>query len=85
MKQLINNKYNIIISHVDAWYFDCGFGSWRDTKGTGTCPPFKAWYTVYNYRPWDTMKLNDVEKKQVSMIDHFGLNNNLINYFLYDS
>ena len=28
---LIMNGYNIIISHVDAWYLDCGFGAWRST------------------------------------------------------
>lgn len=28
---LILNGFNIIISHVDAWYLDCGFGSWRTT------------------------------------------------------
>lgn len=26
---LIANGFNIIVSHVDAWYLDCGFGSWR--------------------------------------------------------
>lgn len=29
--QLLDNGYHIIISHVDAWYLDCGFGSWRNT------------------------------------------------------
>lgn len=28
---LIMNGFNVIISHVDAWYLDCGFGSWRST------------------------------------------------------
>lgn len=29
--QLIESGYHLIISHVDAWYLDCGFGSWRNT------------------------------------------------------
>lgn len=28
---LLMNGYNVIISHVDAWYLDCGFGNWRTT------------------------------------------------------
>lgn len=28
---LIDNGFNLIFSHVDAWYLDCGFGSWRPT------------------------------------------------------
>lgn len=28
---LIANGFNIIVSHVDAWYLDCGFGSWRSS------------------------------------------------------
>lgn len=33
---LIMNGFNVIISHVDAWYLDCGFGSWRMTGRTST-------------------------------------------------
>ncbi|EAT36388.1 AAEL011517-PA, partial [Aedes aegypti] len=29
--QLISAGFNLVISHVDAWYLDCGFGSWRST------------------------------------------------------
>jgi beta-hexosaminidase Fdl len=29
--QLIDSGYNVLFSHVDAWYLDCGFGSWRST------------------------------------------------------
>lgn len=29
--QLIDSGYNLIMSHVDAWYLDCGFGNWRAT------------------------------------------------------
>lgn len=65
IQQFLRSNYHLILSHVDAWYFDCGFGSWRDTSGQGTCPPFKAWYTVYNYRPWGTIKLTDDERKLV--------------------
>lgn len=29
--QLLDAGYNLIMSHVDAWYLDCGFGNWRAT------------------------------------------------------
>lgn len=29
--QLLTSGFNLIFSHVDAWYLDCGFGSWRST------------------------------------------------------
>lgn len=29
--QLLSSGFNVIFSHVDAWYLDCGFGSWRST------------------------------------------------------
>lgn len=50
-QELIENDYRTIASHVDAWYLDCGFGSWRDS-GPGACGPYKSWQTVYNHRPW---------------------------------
>lgn len=28
---LIANGFNVVMSHVNAWYLDCGFGSWRTT------------------------------------------------------
>ncbi|CAG9806447.1 unnamed protein product [Chironomus riparius] len=65
IQQFIKANYNLILSHVDAWYLDCGFGSWRDTFGQGSCPPFKAWYTVYNYRPWGALRLTDDQRKQI--------------------
>jgi hexosaminidase len=67
IKQFIDAKYNLIISHVDAWYLDCGFGAWRSPSGQGSCPPFKAWYTVYNYRPWNdyNLKLNHEQMKYI--------------------
>lgn len=29
--QLLASGFSVIFSHVDAWYLDCGFGSWRAT------------------------------------------------------
>lgn len=29
--QLLDSGFNVIMSHVDAWYLDCGFGNWRAT------------------------------------------------------
>lgn len=31
---LISNGFNVVLSHVNAWYLDCGFGSWRTTGNT---------------------------------------------------
>lgn len=50
-QELLENDYRTIASHVDAWYFDCGFGSWRDS-GPGACGQYKNWQSVYNHRPW---------------------------------
>lgn len=63
---LIMNGFNIIVSHVDAWYLDCGFGSWRST-GEGACAPYTTWQRVYKHRPWDRMHLDPIKMKQVSV------------------
>lgn len=62
--QLIDSGYNLIISHVDAWYLDCGFGSWR-TTGEAACSPYRTWQNVYKHRPWDTMRLTKDQMKQI--------------------
>ncbi|XP_035793612.1 probable beta-hexosaminidase fdl isoform X1 [Anopheles albimanus] len=62
--QLINAGYNLVISHVDAWYLDCGFGSWRST-GEAACSPYRNWQTVYKHRPWDEMKLTSLQMRQI--------------------
>ncbi|XP_058168013.1 probable beta-hexosaminidase fdl [Anopheles ziemanni] len=62
--QLINAGYSLVISHVDAWYLDCGFGSWR-TTGEGACSPYRNWQTVYKHRPWDEMKLTSLQMRQI--------------------
>ncbi|KAH8280358.1 hypothetical protein KR018_003327, partial [Drosophila ironensis] len=61
---LIENGYNVIFSHVDAWYLDCGFGSWRAT-GEGACAPYRTWQNIYKHRPWDRMRLDKTHRKQV--------------------
>lgn len=61
---LIDNGYNVIISHVDAWYLDCGFGSWR-SLGEGACSPYRTWQNIYKHRPWHRMRLNKTQMKQV--------------------
>lgn len=63
---LIMNGFNVIISHVDAWYLDCGFGSWRST-GEGACAPYTTWQRVYKHRPWDRMRLDPTKLKQVCL------------------
>ncbi|KAK9892922.1 hypothetical protein WA026_022789 [Henosepilachna vigintioctopunctata] len=54
---LIQDGYKVIISHVDAWYVDCGFGRWRET-GDAACDPYRTWQTVYNHRPWTQQGMN---------------------------
>lgn len=54
---LISDGYKVLISHVDAWYLDCGFGRWRET-GEAACDPYRPWQTVYNHRPWQQMRLD---------------------------
>ncbi|XP_058837708.1 probable beta-hexosaminidase fdl isoform X2 [Topomyia yanbarensis] len=62
--QLINAGFNVVMSHVDAWYLDCGFGSWRSTA-EGACSPYRNWQTVYKHRPWDELKLTSLQMRQV--------------------
>lgn len=67
--QLIDSGFNLILSHVDAWYLDCGFGSWRPT-GDGACSPYRTWQTVYKHKPWQTMRLTKQQMKQVILKFH---------------
>lgn len=57
--ELLEDGYKILVSHVDAWYLDCGFGKWRET-GEAACDPYRPWQTVYTHRPW-----NPITKKQM--------------------
>ncbi|KAL9913864.1 probable beta-hexosaminidase fdl isoform X1 [Glossina fuscipes] len=61
---LLDNGFNVIFSHVDAWYLDCGFGNWRAT-GEGACSPYRTWQNVYKHRPWERMRLDKLHKRQV--------------------
>ncbi|ALC40696.1 fdl, partial [Drosophila busckii] len=61
---LLDNGFNIIFSHVDAWYLDCGFGSWRAT-GEAACSPYRTWQNVYKHRPWERMHLDKRRRSQV--------------------
>lgn len=49
--ELLEDGFRVILSHVDAWYLDCGFGRWRET-GEAACGEYRTWQTVYNHRPW---------------------------------
>ncbi|XP_046621554.1 probable beta-hexosaminidase fdl isoform X3 [Neodiprion virginianus] len=60
--ELLEDGFRVIISHVDAWYLDCGFGRWRET-GEAACGEYRIWQTVYNHRPW-----KDYSQKEVSLI-----------------
>uniref|UniRef100_A0A1A9UI75 beta-N-acetylhexosaminidase n=1 Tax=Glossina austeni TaxID=7395 RepID=A0A1A9UI75_GLOAU len=48
---LLRKGYNVVFSQVDAWYLDCGFGSYLP-GGTGVCDPYRSWQTVYEHSPW---------------------------------
>ncbi|XP_061384327.1 probable beta-hexosaminidase fdl [Danaus plexippus] len=50
-RAVLDAGYRTIISHVDAWYLDCGFGSWRDSSD-GHCGPYRSWQQIYEHRPW---------------------------------
>lgn len=62
--QLIDTGFNLILSHVDAWYLDCGFGNWRPT-GDAACSPYRTWQGIYRHKPWSSMRLNKLQMKQV--------------------
>lgn len=50
-RAVLDAGFRTVISHVDAWYLDCGFGSWRDSS-EGHCGPYRTWQQVYEHRPW---------------------------------
>ncbi|XP_037295010.1 probable beta-hexosaminidase fdl isoform X2 [Manduca sexta] len=50
-RAVLDAGFRSVLSHVDAWYLDCGFGSWRDSSD-GHCGPYRSWQQVYEHRPW---------------------------------
>lgn len=50
-RAVLDGGYRTVLSHVDAWYLDCGFGSWRDSS-EGHCGPYRTWQHIYEHRPW---------------------------------
>lgn len=50
-RAVLDAGFRTIVSHVDAWYLDCGFGSWRDSSD-GHCGPYRSWQQMYEHRPW---------------------------------
>ncbi|CAH4029107.1 probable beta-hexosaminidase fdl isoform X3 [Pieris brassicae] len=50
-RAVLDSGFRSILSHVDAWYLDCGFGSWRDSSD-GHCGPYRSWQQIYEHRPW---------------------------------
>lgn len=63
-EDLLEDGYKVIISHVDAWYLDCGFGKWRE-NGNAACDPYRTWQTVYIHRPWQTLKIMEKNKRNI--------------------
>ncbi|XP_012263445.2 probable beta-hexosaminidase fdl isoform X2 [Athalia rosae] len=60
--ELLEDGFRVIVSHVDAWYLDCGFGRWRES-GEAACGEYRTWQTVYNHRPW-----RDYGQKEAALI-----------------
>lgn len=62
---LLTNNFRLIMSNSDAWYLDCGYGSWI-WNGQGPdnnwCSPFKGWKTVYMNSPRDMARFSGVEE-----------------------
>jgi hexosaminidase len=52
---LLQAGFRVIVSHLDAWYLDCGFGNWHGS-GPGSCNPVASWQTVYQHRPWTELE-----------------------------
>ncbi|KAJ8717391.1 hypothetical protein PYW08_005790 [Mythimna loreyi] len=50
-RAVLDAGFRSVLSHVDAWYLDCGFGSWRDSSD-GHCGPYRSWQQMYEHRPW---------------------------------
>lgn len=61
---LIEAGYKLIVSHLDAWYLDCGLGKWRET-GDVACEPYKSWQRVYEHRPWMQMRRQNIVGAEV--------------------
>ncbi|XP_066946175.1 chitooligosaccharidolytic beta-N-acetylglucosaminidase-like isoform X3 [Macrobrachium rosenbergii] len=49
---LLKKGYHVILSNSDAWFLNCGFGSWV-TKGQHPCGSYKGWQAVYDNSPHD--------------------------------
>ncbi|XP_070509770.1 chitooligosaccharidolytic beta-N-acetylglucosaminidase-like [Chironomus tepperi] len=47
IQRVLNSGYKVIISNNDAFYLDCGFGSWA-SDGLIWCSPYNEWQKVYN-------------------------------------
>jgi len=50
VKPITEQGYKVVASPYQAWYLDCGTGSWI-TGGKSWCDPYKTWTDVYSYDP----------------------------------
>ncbi|GJQ81571.1 hypothetical protein Trydic_g9948 [Trypoxylus dichotomus] len=48
MKEL---NLKLILSHVNSWYLDCGFGAWQEGRAPA-CSPYRTWQHMYKTNPW---------------------------------
>lgn len=51
---LLSRRYRVILSHLDAWYLDCGLGDYR-SAGDSPCSTFHTWQRVYEHAPWQDL------------------------------
>ncbi|KAJ2948342.1 hypothetical protein O0L34_g7581 [Tuta absoluta] len=61
---VLDAGFRSVLSHVNAWYLDCGYGSWRDSSD-GHCGPYRSWQKIYDHRPWsdETLYVNSSIRK----------------------
>ncbi|EKX46889.1 hypothetical protein GUITHDRAFT_107245 [Guillardia theta CCMP2712] len=49
--------FDVVVSNADAWYLDCGSGSFID-GGRSWCDPFKSWEVIYSNEPCEVDETN---------------------------
>ena len=61
---LINKKYQVVLSNTDYVYLDCGNAGWAHPGGYW-CQPYHEWYHIYEYIT-DVVSLWRLSSEQVS-------------------
>jgi hexosaminidase len=64
--KLAKEGYDIVLSHSDYMYLDCGESGWAQPGGYW-CGPYHEWYKMYDYIP-DVIKEWSMSEKDAKMI-----------------